>query len=452
MSTPIPGATGDPLPAPALTEGVWQTTGAGHRLIHIGRDTVLDWVPASGTYRVWKIDRAAVGGADPLPGPALAQGQWSRITNGHELVYLGEDRLLDWQPSEKRFRVWLIDRAATGSADPLPGEPQTGGLWSTIEAGHQIISLEGDRVLVWAIGTGAFRVFRHDPAAVGAADPLPGPSLAQGTWGLIRAGHRLIPLGPDRVLDWVPATGVYRVLRHDRSATGDPFAGEPVVSGQWITVREGHELVFLDGDRVLDWEPATRHFRLWRYDRNITTLRRTTVRLHLKILTPPPSNSIETMVANARALYASYGIDLVDASREVLNAGDGSPLAHLQTLHIGECKRTEGPTAHQVELFNLRGNAGPRDIVVYFVRGLVPDKTGCATHPPERPGAVIAARQASEWTLAHEIGHVLGLDHILVDDTNRLMNGRSTLSITNPPPDLVAAEIATIIASPISQE
>jgi hypothetical protein len=67
MSTSIPGATGDPFPAPALTEGAWEMTGLGHQLISIGQDTVLDWVPDTGDYRTWKVDRSAAGGADPLP-------------------------------------------------------------------------------------------------------------------------------------------------------------------------------------------------------------------------------------------------------------------------------------------------------------------------------------------------------------------------------------------------
>lgn len=449
MSTSIPGATGDPLPAPPLTEGDWQTVGAGHRLIFIGGDSVLDWVPASGDYRLWKVNRLAAGAADPLPAPVVCSGRWTTITTGHELVFLGGDRLLDWQPAERRFRVWLIDRAATGSADPLPGVPQTEGLWTTVGAGHELISLGGDRVLDWVAATGAFNVWRHDPAAVGAADPLPAPALAQGVWQTIRAGHRLIPLGPDRVLDWVHSTGDYRVWRHDRASTGDPFPGDPDVSGRWTTIRTGHDLVSLGGDHVLDWQPATKHFRMWRYDRNISTLRRTTVRLHLKILSKPPSIELDRMVTNATALYASYGIDLVPVTREFIDASDGTPLAHFQTVHIGECRRSQGPTTHQMELFDLRANAAPGELVVYFVRTLTPDKTGCAVHPNGRPGAVIAARQATEWTLAHEIGHVLGL--IDQNASNRLMH-HNTFSIINPPPDLVADEIVQIIGSEFSQE
>ena len=98
--------------------------------------------------------------------------------------------------------------------------------------------------------------------------------------------------------------------------------------------------------------------------------------------------------------------------------------------------------------FNHRNNAGPNDIVIYFVRSTVPVYGGCATHPQGRPGAVVAS-DADRWTLAHEIGHVLGLSH---PDTQsdplpeRLMTGEG-ISPTSPPPDVVAAEVATMKSS-----
>ena len=55
------------------------------------------------------------------------------------------------------------------------------------------------------------------------------------------------------------------------------------------------------------------------------------------------------------------------------------------------------------------------------------------------------ASYASEWTLAHEIGHVLGLFH--VNDNHRLMTGLGTANIVDPPPDLVVSEIAAMAAS-----
>ena len=106
------------------------------------------------------------------------------------------------------------------------------------------------------------------------------------------------------------------------------------------------------------------------------------------------------------------------------------------------CNRTKGTTTtEQNTLFDNRNNVGANEVVAYFVRSTVPPFNGCAAHPANRPGAVVV-QGATQWTLAHEIGHVLGLSH--VNDNNRLMTGNGTANITNPPPDLIGSEIQTM--------
>ena len=130
----------------------------------------------------------------------------------------------------------------------------------------------------------------------------------------------------------------------------------------------------------------------------------------------------------------------------------------LNDLDIGGCWLGQ-TTAEQDRLFGNRNNVGANEVVVYFVRSTDPPTNGCATHPAGRPGAVVT-RGATRWTLAHEVGHVLGLSH--ADDPpppnpfappallDRLMTGRGTSNITNPPPDLVATEIGTMRASALT--
>src|SRR5215207_5254684 len=68
----------------------------------------------------------------------------------------------------------------------------------------------------------------------------------------------------------------------------------------------------------------------------------------------------------------------------------------------------------------------------------------CAAHPLGTPSAVVA-RPATQWTFAHEIGRVLDLIH--VNNNDLLMTGNGTTNITNPPPELVASEVATMQAT-----
>ncbi len=113
-----------------------------------------------------------------------------------------------------------------------------------------------------------------------------------------------------------------------------------------------------------------------------------------------------------------------------------------------------GTTDEQDELFENRNLVGEGDLVIYFVQATNPPNGGCATHPSGRPGAIVVqpptatASGAAPFTLAHEVGHVLGLGH--VDDRNRLMF-ESTGRITNLPPDISADEEETMLESDLTR-
>ncbi len=164
-----------------------------------------------------------------------------------------------------------------------------------------------------------------------------------------------------------------------------------------------------------------------------------TLRLHIKVLTNP-SIAIARMVAAMQQVYEAVGIRVHWVSTETLN------LPALNDVDVGSCA-IGSVTAEQRQLFANRNNAWGSDVVVYFVRSTVPVFNGCAAHPAGQPGAVVA-QIATVWTLAHEVGHVLGLNH--VSDNNRLMTGNGTSNITNPPPDLISVEVNSMRASTLT--
>ena len=161
------------------------------------------------------------------------------------------------------------------------------------------------------------------------------------------------------------------------------------------------------------------------------------------MLAAPSSFSvpIPQMVAAMRETFMAIDIDLVVLSEQTLN------LPLLIDLDVGKCLMGT-VTEEQRELFTHRDNADERDIVVYFIRQTNPPLAGCAAHPNGRPGAVVA-NMATPWTLAHEIGHVLGLDH--VPTRNPLMVA-STSQITVSPPDLSAEEREDMYDSDLTHE
>lgn len=160
------------------------------------------------------------------------------------------------------------------------------------------------------------------------------------------------------------------------------------------------------------------------------------IRLHIKILSNPERFSVDDMINEMKSIYKNAAnIVVKELSREFLN------LPLLQDIDVGRCVRGE-TTEEQEELFRNRpDNADTTDVVVYFVRSTIPPLNGCAAHSVGRPGCVVT-KYSSRFTVAHEVGHVLNLRHVL--DSDRLMYGLGTDNITNAPPNLIVTEIDTI--------
>ncbi len=112
------------------------------------------------------------------------------------------------------------------------------------------------------------------------------------------------------------------------------------------------------------------------------------------------------MLSSMREVYATAGIRVEIVSREELT---GPEFATLNDVDINSELNELFSNQNGVPV-GERGN----QIVVYFVRSIVFGKdmpTGVAEHPKGQPGVVVA-EAATTWTLAHEVGHVLGLGHV----------------------------------------
>lgn len=152
-----------------------------------------------------------------------------------------------------------------------------------------------------------------------------------------------------------------------------------------------------------------------------------------------PAVPIPTSISAMQSVYDAAGIAVRLVSTTTLSAPG------LLDINVGACNGT--PTPQQEQLFAHRAGMSDTDVAIYIVRSTVPPFNGCATHPSGRPGAVVAA-MSTQWTMGHEIGHVLDLVH--VNNNDRLMTGNGTANITNPPPDLIASEIKAMDDSPLT--
>ena len=258
-----------------------------------------------------------------------------------------------------------------------------------------------------------------------------------------------------------------RYIRVTRGDTGpgsvDPGYPAPISNWGWpgsfgargidAALYSGSKCYFFKGNRYIrvtrgDTGPGTvdpgypAGIANWRWPRGFAGSPGVpTVRLHAKVLTGP-NVAIATSVQRMREMYEGVGLAVEFVATEALD------LPMLTDVDVGRCLLGQ-TTDEQDELFENRNGAGDDDVVVYFVRSTVPPSNGCASHPDGRPGAVVA-QGATQWTLAHEVGHVLGLRH--VDDNDRLMTGNGTANITNLPPDLIGNEVATMRNSDFTQD
>ncbi|WTW98793.1 hypothetical protein OG216_38045 [Streptomycetaceae bacterium NBC_01309] len=173
------------------------------------------------------------------------------------------------------------------------------------------------------------------------------------------------------------------------------------------------------------------------------------VRVHVKAVNVPLDQElVRSQIADMAFLYGrvEIGVELVGTEQ--------ISIPGLDIVRVGPCNENVAPaTADQNTLAEHRNGAGPKDIVIYIVprvRDNQGDINGCATHPAGKPGAVVAPHPR-RWLHAHEVGHVLDLQHPewRVDDHTTLMTGLGLTDVKNPP-DINARDKATMFASPLT--
>jgi hypothetical protein len=142
---------------------------------------------------------------------------------------------------------------------------------------------------------------------------------------------------------------------------------------------------------------------------------------------------------SANNVYNQYGIEMFDLGRITVPAPTLLDLAQPTCNTIPQT----APTGEETSLYTIGRDRFPANMIAYYVRSTTLGVRGCAAYPANRPGAVVTDG-ATQWTLAHEIGHVLGLAHR--NNTTHLMNN-GTAAITANPPILTNADQNTVDAS-----
>jgi hypothetical protein len=169
-----------------------------------------------------------------------------------------------------------------------------------------------------------------------------------------------------------------------------------------------------EGDHLLD--PPTLDNRRHSYQvySLITLPLPVRLKLHVKVLSTPSHASVDDMLNRAVEAYAANGLELLELSRETFDT-PGTDLDRFQMPFVGADPAGEA-TADVTDLHTTLRQArdfgvtpAPTELVVAFVRSTVPAQRGSSLYPLEQPGIIISSSLATQWTLAYEIGRVLGL-------------------------------------------
>lgn len=268
-SPPILAQTGPPpFPGRKVKEGAWADLKPTTELTYLGANRILSRDVIAGRYDYWRFDPTFTGPGDSFPDQQLTEGALAEAGSDQALTYLGDSLILNWARRTGQYQVQRLGLEPTQPGDLLSLQTTTAGTLRPTAAERRLIYMGYNRVLDWEPATGQYQIWQYDPDNAEPNAPFPGTLVVEGIWPDIRTGHELVYLGYRRILDWESATGHYRIWRYDPMVTGsgDPLVGKPVAEGAFDSIGPGHQLTSLGSNHLLDWEPATGQYRVWAFD------------------------------------------------------------------------------------------------------------------------------------------------------------------------------------------
>jgi hypothetical protein len=158
--------------------------------------------------------------------------------------------------------------------------------------------------------------------------------------------------------------------------------------------------------------------------------------LHVRIVQPPKISS-DLLYGWLAQIYQAIGIQARLGTIEQLD------IPEFYDVDAGSCPLDGSVSPQLAALHSHRDGMTSMEPAIYFVRSM-PRYHACASHAKNVPACVIS-QEVWPLTMAHEVGHVLGLRH--TDDNHNLMYAYGVQN-TSPPTVLTDEQRAIIRQSP----
>ena len=207
--------------------------------VYLGHERLLELNPASGEFRVLCFNctkPCAQPANTTVPAYDVVQRGVRPDFVRAQLVALGQDELLVFQPATRSFHIRMYDRSAgvpppplsvvacfaeppSATGEPFPGEPVVSGTLGDAPEAASLAYLGGGLLLAHApgfdLGAARWALHRYDRTALGDSGGAPRAlrSLGSGTWTGPRDTLQYTYVGADTLLEVNPTTCRYHLRR-----------------------------------------------------------------------------------------------------------------------------------------------------------------------------------------------------------------------------------------------
>lgn len=216
-------------------------------VVALGDGYVVFWTPLNGYADLWRLDSDEHFGEGPLSAFFYEGSSLSR-----SLTPLNQELAFEYNQATSKARLRGVLPSARGEINAL-FDLEAVRPWPRALGGRNFLSLKDNSLLDFELGSGNYAVVRYETGGAEAFTRFEHVGQREA----FRRGHRWLPIGESRLLEWLPRAHEFHVWGYDLSRLpNDVLSSEPLASGNWPELREEQDLLPLTETRVAIWDRA----------------------------------------------------------------------------------------------------------------------------------------------------------------------------------------------------